>query len=187
MAVSWSNALIGSHSKFSKEAISYVSVGDGSANNAHFLASLNLAKYCLHNGVKCPVAFVISDNEKCISLKGKQWIDRLVAEQQIAQSHQHQHQHHQSATTTAGNSSSSTGMLVQIADGSDVLDLYSKVVDIPTIKHHITFSLLFSSLHFTSLHFTSFLFSCSTASQNITRHLSPHQQTTPSVPIPVGI
>lgn len=39
---------LGVHSKFPKNAISYVSIGDGSANNAHFLAALNLAEYSQH-------------------------------------------------------------------------------------------------------------------------------------------
>ena len=37
---------------FPPDAISYVSFGDGSVNNAHFLTALNLAKYSQHRGVK---------------------------------------------------------------------------------------------------------------------------------------
>ena len=37
---------------FPSDAISYVSFGDGSVNNAHFLTALNLAKYSQHRGVK---------------------------------------------------------------------------------------------------------------------------------------
>ena len=37
---------------FPADALSYVSVGDGSVNNAHFLASLNLAEYAKNRGIK---------------------------------------------------------------------------------------------------------------------------------------
>lgn len=37
---------------FPSDAISYVSFGEGSVNNAHFLSALNLAKYSQHRGVK---------------------------------------------------------------------------------------------------------------------------------------
>lgn len=37
---------------FPADAISYVSFGEGSVNNAHFLSALNLAKYSQHRGVK---------------------------------------------------------------------------------------------------------------------------------------
>lgn len=39
-------------SMFPSDAISYVSFGEGSVNNAHFLSALNLAKYSQHRGVK---------------------------------------------------------------------------------------------------------------------------------------
>eukprot|EP01052_Picozoa_sp_SAG31_P031814 SAG31_NODE_3414_length_4302_cov_20.546239_5_plen_291_part_00 len=60
-------------------AISYVSLGDGSVNNAHFLAALNLAEYTQHRGYKCPVVFGISDNGLCISLKGHGWLPKFLA------------------------------------------------------------------------------------------------------------
>jgi TPP-dependent pyruvate/acetoin dehydrogenase alpha subunit len=37
---------------FPRDAVSYVSVGDGSVNNAHFLSALNLAKYAQHRRIK---------------------------------------------------------------------------------------------------------------------------------------
>ena len=58
-----------SYLKFPADAVSYVSVGDGSVNNAHFLSSINLAKYAQHRSIKCPIVFAISDNNKCISLQ----------------------------------------------------------------------------------------------------------------------
>ena len=64
--------------KFPANAVSYVSLGDGSVNNAHFLASLNLARYSQHRGNKCPVIFGISDNGRCISLPGYGWIRQFM-------------------------------------------------------------------------------------------------------------
>jgi len=61
--------------RLSGDAISYVSVGDGSVNNAHFLSAVNLAEYMQHRSFQCPVVFGISDNGICISLKGRGWLD----------------------------------------------------------------------------------------------------------------
>ena len=41
------------------KAISYVSLGDGSVNNSHFLSAANLAAYFAHRGQRCPVLFGI--------------------------------------------------------------------------------------------------------------------------------
>lgn len=64
--------------QFDANAISIVSLGDGSLNNAHFLSGLNLAKCALHNRIKCPVVFVITDNDICISLKGTGYTSAFV-------------------------------------------------------------------------------------------------------------
>lgn len=37
---------------FAKDAVSYVSLGDGSANNSHFLSAVNLAEYSSFNKIK---------------------------------------------------------------------------------------------------------------------------------------
>lgn len=66
------------NAQFRADAVSVVSVGDGSINNAHFLAGINLAKYASHNRVKCPAVFVVSDNNICISLKGTGYTQRFV-------------------------------------------------------------------------------------------------------------
>jgi 2-oxoisovalerate dehydrogenase E1 component len=100
LAIPLSNRLLGSKSNFAPDAISYVSLGDGSINNAHFLAAINLAKYSEHNRFKCPIVFVVSDNKKCISLKGTGWVDKYVSQL--------------------------SPMFHRTADGNDVLDLYCK-------------------------------------------------------------
>jgi 2-oxoisovalerate dehydrogenase E1 component len=81
------------------DAVSYVSMGDGSVNNSHFLSALNMAKYASHRKMKCPVIFGISDNGKCISLKGHGYIDDFVRK---------------------------SGIESFIADGTDVCDVFSK-------------------------------------------------------------
>ena len=66
---------LGLESPISKDAISYVSLGDGSVNNAHFLAARNLAEYSDHRKFPCPVLFGITDNQKCISLPGHKYLE----------------------------------------------------------------------------------------------------------------
>jgi TPP-dependent pyruvate/acetoin dehydrogenase alpha subunit len=85
--------------KYPSDSISYVSVGDGSVNNAHFLSALNLAKYAQHRRFKCPVVFGVSDNGKCISLRGYDWVDKFVAQ---------------------------SGVKYFVADVTNVLDVFSK-------------------------------------------------------------
>ncbi len=110
LAIPLATKLLGSHSNFSPSAISYVSVGDGSVNNAHFLSAINFAKYCELRGIKCPIVFVVSDNNRCISLKGYNWIDEFIK------------------GFSAINNSSSHGNSanLQVADGTKIEDIYIK-------------------------------------------------------------
>jgi 2-oxoisovalerate dehydrogenase E1 component len=102
LAIPLSNYLLGQNqSHFHPNAISYVSLGDGSVNNAHFLAALNIARYSEHNKIKCPLVFAVSDNKICISLKGSGYIDKFVRELKDS-------------------------MFVQTADGQDFLDIFVK-------------------------------------------------------------
>ena len=65
-------------SPFEKKFVSYVSVGDGSVNNAHFLSALNLAEYASHRNFYCPTVFGISDNNISISLSVRLEIGSLL-------------------------------------------------------------------------------------------------------------
>lgn len=85
---------------FNKHAISFVSIGDGSINNAHFLCGLNLSRYAAKSGIKCPVVFMISDNELCISLRSNGYVDSFVK-------------------------SLSDEFLVSTADGNDIVSILS--------------------------------------------------------------
>ena len=76
-------------------SISFVTTGDGSVNNGHFLSAVNMAQYAKHRGFNCPVVFgcaaaapllhgscgthhghSISDNDLCISLRGHGWLQQ---------------------------------------------------------------------------------------------------------------
>ena len=112
LGIALSNHLLGDgKAPYSRDAISYVSLGDGSVNNAHFLAALNLSKYAAHRRMKCPVVFVISDNKKCISLKGHGWIDEFVK---------------------------NSGMKHEIADGTDVVDVFNKSREVMTYSRKMS-------------------------------------------------
>jgi 2-oxoisovalerate dehydrogenase E1 component len=100
LAIPLSNRLLGKEAVFPIDSISYVSVGDGSINNAHFLSAINLARYSEHGRIKCPTVFVISDNRICISLKGNGYVDKFVSQLQ--------------------------GVHTQVANGQDFVDIYEK-------------------------------------------------------------
>lgn len=72
-------AFLGLPARLPGSAISYVSLGDGSVNNAHFLTALNLAEYMQHRGFQCPVVFAVSDNDRCISLRGHGWLAKYLS------------------------------------------------------------------------------------------------------------
>jgi len=64
--------------RFPSNSVSIVSVGDGSVNNSMFMSAANLARYSKHRSYKCPVLFVISNNDVCISLRGYNYLDKFV-------------------------------------------------------------------------------------------------------------
>lgn len=107
LAIPLSAKLLGQNSNFSSSAISYVSVGDGSVNNAHFLSAMNFSKYCEYRGIKCPVVFVVSDNNLCISLKGQNWINEF-----------------QKGFAAINKRESADNL--QFANGNDFIDIYDK-------------------------------------------------------------
>ncbi|MDP2434318.1 MAG: thiamine pyrophosphate-dependent enzyme [archaeon] len=78
--------------------VSFVSLGDGSVNNAHFLSAANMAEYARFRGFKCPLVFAVSDNDVCISLRGYGWLQKEFTKKMR--------------------------MPVFVADGSDLYDVY---------------------------------------------------------------
>ena len=106
LGIKLSNQLNLDTTRFDNDAISYVSVGDGSVNNAHFLSAINLAEYAQHRGFKCPCVFGISDNDLCISLKGYGWLDQFVSKR--------------------------LGMPLFTCNGNDMADVYEATMDAVT-------------------------------------------------------
>eukprot|EP01083_Nonionella_stella_P209851 760312_1 len=61
--------------KFAQGSLSFVSLGDGSINNAHFLSAINIVDYAVHHNIKVPLLMCISNNKICISLRDKRnWL-----------------------------------------------------------------------------------------------------------------
>eukprot|EP00941_MAST-03F_sp_MAST-3F-sp1_P001865 g1865.t1 len=90
--------------KFPRDSLSFVSFGDGSVNNSHFLSAANMALYAQHRRFKCPTLFCVTDNDICISLKGHQWLPQFIKRYE-------------------GNSSTG-GMPVYCASGWDLADIF---------------------------------------------------------------
>ncbi len=88
---------------FPQDAVSIVSVGDGSANNGHFLSAMNLAEYSAFRKYKCPTVFIVTDNDIAISLRGHGWIGKKWIKK--------------------------IGMPVYEARGDDALDIYTATQD----------------------------------------------------------
>ena len=88
--------------KFPKDAVSYVSLGDGSVNNSHFLSARNFAEYVRHRGFAVPTVFAVSNNDMCISLRGHGWLAEATRE---------------------------LSMPVVVADGCDLADVYLKTAE----------------------------------------------------------
>ena len=55
--------------------VSFVTIGDGSLHNHHFLSSWTLAKHARHKTTKCPIVFGISDNGFSISYRTEGFVD----------------------------------------------------------------------------------------------------------------
>lgn len=100
LAIPYAHQLIGEQANFAPDAISYVSLGDGSVSNAHFLSALTMARYSAHSRLKCPLLFVVSDNNISISLKSNGFVETFMGQLQ--------------------------GIQTEMADGSDFLDLHAK-------------------------------------------------------------
>jgi len=64
-----------SNSGVAYKPVSFVSVGDGSTNNSHFLSALNMTEYASVLGLKCPLIVCVTNNKLCISLKDEsEWL-----------------------------------------------------------------------------------------------------------------
>ena len=99
LGIPLSHALKVSDPAFDKNSISYVTLGDGSTNNAHFLSAVNLSKYAAFKNTKVPLVFGVSDNNICISLKGTGYLKNLI---------------------------DSLGLKTFVADGRDMYEIYAQ-------------------------------------------------------------
>jgi hypothetical protein len=68
---------------FPAKSVSFVTLGDGSTSNAHFLSALNLAHYAKHRSFHCPVVFGISDNQISISLRNYGYLEDMLSRSSI--------------------------------------------------------------------------------------------------------
>lgn len=59
LGISLSNKLIGKDALMPLDSLSYISVGDGSINNGHFLSALNMAKYAANRKMKVLIQIVL--------------------------------------------------------------------------------------------------------------------------------
>jgi 2-oxoisovalerate dehydrogenase E1 component len=57
--------------------ISFVSIGDGSLHNHHFLSSWALAQHARHKNTRCPVVFGISENGFSISYRTQGFVENF--------------------------------------------------------------------------------------------------------------
>eukprot|EP00591_Stephanopyxis_turris_P010386 CAMPEP_0195522446 /NCGR_PEP_ID=MMETSP0794_2-20130614/20624_1 /TAXON_ID=515487 /ORGANISM="Stephanopyxis turris, Strain CCMP 815" /LENGTH=822 /DNA_ID=CAMNT_0040652207 /DNA_START=461 /DNA_END=2929 /DNA_ORIENTATION=+ len=112
--------------------VSFVTIGDGSMANAHFLSALNLAKYARHRTMKCPVVFGISDNDISISLKGQGYARSLLLPD----------------NEMMASKKSSTHVPVFHADGNCMLDVYDQTLQATDYarKHSAPAIVLYSNL-----------------------------------------
>ena len=97
----------------SPKQVSFVTIGDGSVHNAHFLSAFNLARHARFRRNKCPVVFGVSDNGISISYPTDGYADFLF-----------------SRTSSDPNSISKDrdGIPVFKANGCDMFDVYDKTV-----------------------------------------------------------
>jgi TPP-dependent pyruvate/acetoin dehydrogenase alpha subunit len=93
--------------------ISFVTVGDGSIHNAHFLSAFNLARHARFRKKKCPVVFGISDNGLSISYATDGYADYLFS--------RCSDQHAQSGGVY-------NDVRIFKANGCDMMDVYDKTL-----------------------------------------------------------
>ncbi|KAL7535778.1 hypothetical protein ACHAXR_008436 [Thalassiosira sp. AJA248-18] len=99
--------------------LSFVTIGDGSVHNAHFLSAFNLARHARFRNKKCPVVFGVSDNGLSISYPTDGYADYLFSKSQRL-------------GTLSGSGSRSIadrdGIPIFKANGCDTMDVYDKTL-----------------------------------------------------------
>lgn len=90
------------------KSISFVTIGDGSVHNAHFLSAFNLARHARFRKKKCPVVFGVSDNGLSISYATDDYAEFLFS---------------QKTKDEANND-----IRIFKANGCDMMDVYNKTL-----------------------------------------------------------
>ncbi|KAL9190817.1 hypothetical protein ACHAXT_000523 [Thalassiosira profunda] len=104
----------------SVKPVSFVTVGDGSIHNAHFLSAFNLARHARFRNTKCPVVFGVSDNGLSISYPTDGYADYLFSKYSSPP---------QGALSTGSRAiADRDGVPVFKANGCDMLDVYDKTL-----------------------------------------------------------
>lgn len=99
--------------------VSFVTIGDGSLHNAHFLSAFNLARHARFRNTKCPVVFGVSDNGLSISYPTDGYADYLLSRTQPLE-----------APSGSGSRAAADrdGVPVFKVNGCDMLDVYDKTL-----------------------------------------------------------
>eukprot|EP00804_Cyclotella_cryptica_P030288 CCRYP_019224-RA/>CCRYP_019224-RA protein AED:0.39 eAED:0.39 QI:1426/1/0.8/1/0.75/0.8/5/0/627 len=103
-----------SGSSSSVKQVSFVTVGDGSIHNAHFLSAFNLARHARFRRNKCPVVFGVSDNGLSISYPTDGYADFLFSKT--------------STDPKLRSHRDRDGIPVFKANGCDMFDVYDKTL-----------------------------------------------------------
>ncbi|KAL3810515.1 hypothetical protein ACHAXA_005657, partial [Cyclostephanos tholiformis] len=99
--------------------LSFVTIGDGSVHNAHFLSAFNLASHARYRKKKCPVVFGVSDNGLSISYSTAGYADYLFSQRSSKQC---------GVPQTPGSVANRDGVPIFKANGCDMMDVYDKTL-----------------------------------------------------------
>lgn len=73
----------------SSKPVSFVTIGDGSLHNHHFLSAFTLARHAKHLNIKCPLVMGISNNGLSISYETKNYVDTVFGGNSTAMTSHH--------------------------------------------------------------------------------------------------
>lgn len=104
LGFSAADAILDSGGRGGSKPVSFVTIGDGSVHNAHFLSAFNLARHAKFRKKKCPVVFGVSDNGLSISYPTDGYADYLFS------------------------NSDRDGIPIFKANGCDMADVYDKTL-----------------------------------------------------------
>jgi TPP-dependent pyruvate/acetoin dehydrogenase alpha subunit len=98
--------------------LSFVTIGDGSVHNAHFLSAFNLASHARYRRKKCPVVFGVSDNGLSISYSTAGYADYLFSS----------NSQRRGVPRAQGSVGDRDGVPIFKANGCDMMDVYDKTL-----------------------------------------------------------